>query len=123
MNTYIGYRWEGLYGGGYRDLKGVVKHEIEQLGNEDILDTLNIKDIDALINDLYSKGYTKCIWLCQSKEKLIERYIIRSEFELDNLIEVVDSIDAYMIVDPFILSDLGDEGQLIAYKPENIQEV
>lgn len=37
----FGYRTEQLYGEGYRDAAEIMAHEVFELGNTDILDTLS----------------------------------------------------------------------------------
>jgi len=105
-----GYRTETIYGEKYRDLKEVVKHEIKELGNEDIIDyLLEIKAIDKrgevfeFIEYLYDLGITECLWLCVTKEDVINEYL-ENESGIDNYDE---HIDEYTLRKVFILSDLG----------------
>jgi hypothetical protein len=114
-STYVGYRSDS-YGElrPVRDLKKVVEHEYLELGNEDIPDTLkelgminDIRETFKYIDEIYDNGYTECIWLCRSAEELENYYNTAPEM-------------VYTIEDPIILSDLGEGGQLVAYKPENI---
>ena len=120
-----GYRTEQIYGEGYRDLKKVVTHEIKELGNEDIIDhLLEIKAINKreevfkFVNYLYELGLTECMWLCDSKEDVINEYL-QDEPEINNY---EDYIDEYDLNNIFIISDLGTEGKLVAYNPELQQD-
>lgn len=114
-STYVGYRSDS-YGElrPVRDLKKVVEHEYLELGNSDIPDTLkdlgiinDIRETFKYIDEIYENGYTECIWLCRSAEELENYYNTAPEM-------------IYTIEDPIIISDLNEGGQLVAYKPENI---
>lgn len=112
--VYTGYRTESLYGEGKRDLREVVNHEVTDLGNTDIIDYLtekgvmnSIDGLDDVINVLYEMGYDSVVWLCDTKQDIIECYppVHGDEYEFDE----------YTIKDPVIISDLGKDGKLIAY--------
>jgi len=114
-NSYTGYRSEGLYGEGYRDLRAVVEHEVEDLGNEDILDTHGFSSMQGMndfIDRLYSKGYTECVWLVDSIQDFKDMYT-----SYDDQLDTGYSFDKYEISNPIVISDLGKEGKLVAYRP------
>ena len=137
-----GYRYENLYGEGYRDIKDVCIHETFELGNSDIASTIltlyqdlltkseahlldeiaNCIAIDELeistfgnICENVAKKATgeseiKCIWLCGRKND-VRGYLMEGE-ELED-----EDIDEYILPDNIcILSDIGNEGALVAYK-------
>lgn len=112
----VGYRSEEVYGEGYREIEAVVKHEIEELGNEDIINTLIdkgfIKDkseVDGFIKGLKDKGYTEVIWLSPSKVAVEEIYGAH-----------LDSVQKYE-KKGIVISEMGEEGRLVAYKPEPLE--
>jgi len=105
----IGYRTEQLYGEGYRGLFEVLNHEVFELGNTDILSYLNLSEghIQDFCHFLMQDGYNNCIWLCKTERDLINSYLLE---ETDYI------IDEYEIIDGIILSDLGEQGVLVAYR-------
>jgi len=107
LKSYTGYRSELVYGSGIRDIFKVVDHEINELGNSDILDTLKVskKKLKPLLKKLVALGYTECIWLC---DKAIDIFRCYAEKE----------VEKYIIKNGIILSDIGAYGKLIAYKPK-----
>ena len=112
VKHYAGYRTEMAYGLGGRDLRSVVKFEIEELENTDIIDWTGVPDYITMIDALYAHGYTEAVWLCKEKQHVIDYYC-------DG--DLSCPIEKYEITDGVILSDLGDDGQLIAYQPKKIK--
>jgi hypothetical protein len=110
LKSYTGYRSEAVYGSGIRDIFKVVDHEINELGNSDILDTLKInkRKLKPLLKNLVALGYTECIWLC---DKAIDVFRCYEENETEK----------YTIKNGNVLSDIGKYGKLIAYKPKEIK--
>lgn len=158
----IKYRTERLWGEGYRNVAEVMAHEVFELQNTDILDTLSetilsntnkgkelkkissvisckmedenienmldeyyeneelaiefFKEVLQAIKSITGKDIKYCLWLCDTKEDIINEYDMNKE--LDN-----NSFDAYED-SSIILSDLGVGGKLYGYeeypKPCNI---
>lgn len=115
--SITGYRSEEVYGEGHRNISEVVKHETEELGNEDIIDTLIargiIKDkteLTPFIERLKSEGYDEVVWLSDTPGDVIDVYSTE-ESPISR-----DSVKRYDIEDGIVISDLGREGKLIAYK-------
>ncbi|HUU53136.1 MAG TPA: 2'-5' RNA ligase family protein, partial [Candidatus Bathyarchaeia archaeon] len=116
-----GYRSEEVSGEGHRDIKNVVRFETEELGNEDIIDTLIdkgiIKDkseLQPLIDNLEKQGFKEVVWLSDSPQDVVDVY----SFE-DRPI-TPESIERYDIEDGVVISDLGRDGKLVAYKPDKV---
>jgi hypothetical protein len=107
LKSYTGYRSEAVYGSGIRDIFKVTTHEINELGNTDILDTLKIskRKLKLLLKKLVALGYTECIWLCDRSIDVFRCYEEKQ-------------IEKYIIKNGIILSDIGEYGKLIAYKPK-----
>lgn len=107
LKSYTGYRSEAVYGSGIRDIFKVVDHEINELGNSDILDTLKItkRKLKPLLKKLVVLGYIECIWLC---DKAIDVFRYYGEKE----------VEKYTIKNGIVLSYIGEYGKLIAYKPK-----
>jgi hypothetical protein len=137
-----GYRYENLYGEGYRNIKDVCTHETFELGNVDIPETILLlyedflsdsekklfkriideEDICDVEIDVFATSCKKvatkvtgeenveCIWLCGNKND-VKGYLMEGE-ELED-----EDIDEYKLPDNIcILSDIGSDGALIAYK-------
>lgn len=125
----IGFRSEEVFGEGYRDAASVMAHEVFELGNSDILETLtssflkgnevfrklhNVKDEDSGVlffkevleelSKVCGKEIKFCIWLCDQPEDVVNEYNVN-----------LDSLDVYIKSD-VILSDLGTEGKLYGYE-------
>lgn len=119
-NKYIGYRSEGLYGEGYRDLRAVVEHEVEELGNEDILETQGFSSMSEMaefIDRLYDLGYTECVWLVDSIQDFYDEYV-----DHPGLVSSDEYLfDKYIISNPIVINDLGGEGKLVAYRPRDLE--
>jgi hypothetical protein len=108
LESFTGFRSEA-YGEGYRNLSAVVTHEVRELGNQDILAYTGVssEDLPEFVDMLLNMGYTEAIWLCRFLEDVFEHYCDPGDCV----------IGQYTISDePIILSDLGDEGLLLAYK-------
>ncbi len=107
-----GYRTESYSGEGKRDLLKVTSFEINNLGNNDIPLTIKKKykrtDYSKFLQEIYRKGYKKCVWLCRKKSDLTNHYAQSPE----------DEIDRYVISDGIILSNLREDGVLVAYRGE-----
>lgn len=119
-----GYRNERAYGSGVRSLTEVVAFETKELGNTDIYDTLKrvySVPLDLRVNrDKLNEQVFKwvenvmqasrrdinVIWVCYSLQSVITHYGTS-----DNLIFNVRFNGDFLII-----SDLGDEGCLVAYK-------
>ena len=113
MHSIIGYRSEAVYGDGYRNIDEVIDHEINELDNDDIIDTLknkglirNKSGLSAYITKLKGAGYTEVLWLANTKQDIVDIY--RTD---------IDTIDFYSIIDGILISDIGIDGKLIAYNP------
>lgn len=137
-----GYRYEALYGEGYRDVKEVCMHEVFELENTDIPTTLlnlyrellNDDEIallerveereyadndEELFGDICESiackisGSNKCIWLCNSTKSVIDAYVFNPE-EVESLTD--ENFDEYDIAgDVCILSDCSYDGALLAF--------
>lgn len=125
----IEYRTESCYGSGVRGLADILTHEIEELGNEEILDDLVANGLltdaalevgpheeigDAVVREMNlatGKEFKYGLWLA-SKEA------VRLLYDGSE-----DDIDAYETSDT-VLVDLGYDGRLYAYEtmPEPIHE-
>jgi hypothetical protein len=123
---YIGFRSEDLYGEGYSDLKEVVNHEILELENEDITDTLmkseglrSKEDVFDYIKEIYKNGFKKCVWLCDSVQDFLDEYderTIRAEDETWYAMDRWEFRDG----EHKLISDMGTAGKLIAYNKRPI---
>ena len=120
IKNYIGYRSEEVYGEGERDLLKIIKHEFYELGNTDILNyflehklTIETNEQDMFaqvlkcVQIIINGGFTKAVWLCDKKKYVKEYYNVSKE-----------SIYQVRIERGYIISDLGKEGKLIAYKED-----
>lgn len=117
VSPYVGYRTEEFRGNGETDLLAVARHEMTELGNEDIGYTLihrgaikSTGGVNDYLLQLYKQGYKRCVWLCDSISELIGSY-----FEAPDKPEEVDRW-AFSPGTWKIISDLGEEGKLIAYQ-------
>lgn len=118
----VGFRSEDLYGEGYRNLKEVARHEIKELNNGDIVDTLSklfghtLSEDEALahIADLYDQGFKECIWICDSVQDFLDEYDIEDD---DGKMRVYEMM-RYEFRDGeyIIISDMGSVGKLVAYR-------
>lgn len=100
----IGYRNDNLSTGHYK-INDVIHHEINELGNEDIIETCKIfygtDDVYAVINRHFGEKQLWGLWLT-TEDGVISNYNGDSEF-----------YDSYKIPDnALVISDLGDEGAL-----------
>jgi len=121
----VGFRSEDLYGEGYRDLKAVADHEINELGNEDIIDTLNNffkknlskEEVFRYIDYIYKEGFKKCIWVCDSVQDFLDEYDTSDLME-----EQVYGMDRYEFRygEYKVISDMGAAGKLVAYNKRPI---
>lgn len=133
-----GYRNDEYYGEKERDLKKIIKYEIMEYGNVDVLETLknNHEEFsfvdDALLASINHQDYSekeydvliekiikfikeqlnttddlKGVWVCDSKKNVLSNYSHGNDEEINTVI-----FDG----DLFIVSDLEDEGVLIACK-------
>ena len=120
IKNYIGYRSDEVYGEGFRDIILVLNHELNELQNNDIIDyflknklivedtrKVMIKQIFESIKIIINRGFNRVILLCDKKKYVKEYYNVSKE-----------SIYQVKISEGFILSDLGEEGKLIAYKED-----
>lgn len=138
-----GYRSEALYGEGYRDIREVCIHETFELENTDIpctilklyKDYLSVDNVYflgkimsycevseeekemfgdiclAIAKKITGEDNISCLWLCNNKEN-VKEYLVPFDEELDD-----SCIEEYILPDNIcILSDIGLEGALIAYK-------
>jgi hypothetical protein len=119
VSPYVGYRTDEFrgIGEGNEDLLEVTRHEMTELGNQDIPFTLlhrgaikSTNGVNDYLFQLYKQGYKKCVWLCDSMEHLVSRY-----FDPPEKPEVVTRW-AFSPGQWKIISDLQDEGKLIAYQ-------
>jgi hypothetical protein len=111
MINYTGYRSEEPYGSGVRDMLRIVCHEIFELGNDDIMITLkkNTNKTLLYLRKLYKQGFTHALWLCDTKRQVIYGYQAPKE-----------TVNKHIIKNGIIISDLGSDGKLIAFKPDRI---
>lgn len=137
-NNHKGFRCEYFRGSGITDLKSIVTFEIEELGNNDIYDTMikfyknsqkpfkkhktdKINYIcEYIANMLHSDiKDVKAVWLCSSIDECV-----LYDPDLDDLCKEIN-IDCYNFYDIeyMPISDLGTQGFLIAYveKPKVIE--
>lgn len=110
-DKFIGHRSEQFRGESYRNLIEVTTHEINELCNTDIIDTIEVlynRNYKEFLEEIYSDGYTNCVWLCRTKEDVL----------LGKYCDHESDIDTYIISDGIIISSFGfpDDGMLIAYK-------
>lgn len=120
----IGFRTEDLYGEKYRNLKEVADHEINELENTDIVDTLSkhlgrtLSNKEALvyISDLYKRKFKECVWICDSVQDFLDEY--DDPMENENGEERAYGMDRYEFWDGEyeIISDMGTAGKLVAYR-------
>lgn len=116
LESFTGFRTEQAYGEGIRDISEVVAHEIIELGNRDIpkYTGVSLGDLNSFVAMLWQMGYSGAIWLCRSIDNVLEHYCDPGGC----------TIGEYTITDwPIILSDLGDEGLLLAYKTSKLQKI
>ena len=114
----FGYKSNCLYGSGVVDAESIIIHEIIELGNKDILYTMNflyglrfgeddkdnVEKIMHFLKDRFGTNILYGKWLCSKVEHIIEFYCIDNE-EIE--------ISKVMIPDNTIpISDLGPEGVL-----------
>lgn len=131
----IGYRYEGLYGSGVRNLVDVMSYEVIELGNDDILETVlgnfsmgasdrkavqdaldggedRRKAVNACLRSI-RKEYPQAryaLWLCDSPEDVISSYSNDGDEPIGR-----KDIDAYRKGHTKPISDLDDEGKLWVY--------
>lgn len=133
----VGYRSNDIFGDGYRDAVDVMAHEIFNLWNSDILDTLAdgvLKDMDIAehlkleeedksvaenkaktfvreildtVKEKTGKDIKYVLWLSDSVDDVI------TEYELN---EPITEFDEYSTADSVVLSDLGKGGKLFGYE-------
>lgn len=123
IDTGIGYRIDTEDTSGITNIKRIVKYEVEELGNEDILDTLrlildkpdfSIKDLKNYVND-FSKHYPYGLWLSTDIKTTKELYSSMP----DLIYNTEDTVSKYRITGKaYLLSDIGSEGTLLAL-PKN----
>ncbi len=109
-----GYRSKSIASlNGERRIDKVVEFETGELENTDIPETLIaqgvIKDITELggyIEGLKEKGFTEVIWLTDTEADLKESYG-----------KDITDAERFDIEEGIVISDLGTEGKLVAYKP------
>lgn len=124
IDTGIGYRIDTEDTSGITNIKRIVKYEVEELGNEDILDTLrlildkpdfSIKDLKNYVND-FSRHYPYGLWLSTDIKTTKDLYGSMSDFDGN----VEDTISKYKVTGKaYLLSDIGSEGTLLAL-PKNV---
>jgi len=120
--SVTGYRFDEYQGSGETEILKVCKHEMLELHNTDIPMTLvkqevigNEEGVWEFLEMLYKQGFDRVIWLCKSKQQVINNYHYPDEpFDISN-------ITKYKITQAVLLSDLENEGCLYAYK--EIKEV
>ena len=142
----VGYRTESAYGEGYVDAVSVLAHEIGELGNVDILDTLQPTlaqtdvgqrivdslweddDLDALLGDDPEEFVTNELLPAIKQATGVDvKYVLWLCADPADVMEYYnaapDDIDAYPVGD-VVLSDLGREGILWGYtsRPEPIKD-
>jgi len=123
---YIGFRSEDLYGEGYNDLKAVSSHEILELGNEDIIDTLMKNDglkskeeVFGYIKEIYKNGFKSCVWLCDSIQDFLDEYDDEVFLKEDEKYYAMDRWE-FRDGEYKLISDMGTAGKLIAYNKRPI---
>jgi len=118
LKSFTGIRCEELWGEGHRDTIAVGMHESFELENEDLADTLGLDHDEKIMKEALTKiskdGYSQCVWVCLSKEDLIDSYIKHREDMNPEEVEYTE----YTFEDCVVLSDIGTEGLLIGYKNE-----
>lgn len=111
-----GYRNPGFQGSGITDPIEVATFEREDLGNEDIQDTLHDKKLIEsrsfcavlrYLEGMMGKGYTACVWVCPSVDDIIENY---------SYDEPLQTVDRYTFTDYIVISNLGSDGLLVLYR-------
>lgn len=122
----IGFRTEDLFGEGYRDLREVVRHEVLELKNEDIIDTIK-KTRNFLTNDqvfeylktLYKNGFKNCVWVVESIQDFIDEYDEEVFLKEDERWYAMDRYE-FGDFEYEVISDLGRAGKLVAYRKRPI---
>jgi hypothetical protein len=108
----FGHRYEGISEENKNtDMLAVVNHEYNEMGNEDVLETLSIGELEKL----YGEGFTECHWVCKSFGDL--------HYYMENDIQSCDAFEMSALSfrgDCFVISDLGSEGILIGCKPDEV---
>ena len=109
LSTRIGYRSEVAYGEGYRDAREVIRHEVQELGNEDVLTELrrhlNLSSKASLsqVVDEVNRRFgvdAVALWLAD-RQTVIEYY------------EGREGLDRYVIPpDALLAVDIGYDGQM-----------
>lgn len=125
----IGFRSEDVFGEGYRYAPRVMAHEVFELENSDIIDTLSsnlmrgskilkeahnitdeesgvlfFKEVLKELSKITGREVKYCLWLCDKPEDVFKEYGASK-----------DSIKVYLKSD-IVLSDLGNEGKLYGYE-------
>lgn len=135
------YRSEEVYGSGVRDIKEVIRYEIFELGNTDILIYVTkhyasafsktlLRRANQLIDALNGCGLLELsisqeVQFCRGLIDALNKYFkvslryclwLASKAAVKQYYDVADdeTIDAYSTSD-YILSDLGESGVLFAY--------
>ena len=121
-----GYRTDVQSVNEYHTGSEIIDYEINELGNLDILDTMNelysldLKTSTDVVNELDSilGSDFQCLWLANNMLDVVEFYT--DEHKRPKLIQNINvSIDKYYIPSTAILiSDVGSDGQLFAV-PKN----
>ncbi|PGK51714.1 hypothetical protein CN918_28400 [Priestia megaterium] len=109
LEERIGYRNEGLSAGTFT-IKQILEFETKELGNDDILETCQklygTNDVLKIIENKFGHLGVYGVWFAR-KEDILEYYAEDGETE----------VTMYRIPDNhLLLSDLADEGVLIAFK-------
>lgn len=132
LNTKIGYRNEGYSGSGETDVRDVIKFEMYELGNEDILDffkenyglsvscedyqealeagQISEEEVDEIIDQMMLILHEKfghkdlsCLWLT-TLEGVKSNYLCGEEYVSQYCLEGITIVP---------ISDLGDQGILL----------
>lgn len=124
--THRGYRTDAQSANEYHTGSEIIDYEINELGNLDILDTmnelysLNLKTSTDVINELDAilGSDFQCLWLADNMLDIVELYT-DGHHRPTSIQNINVPIDKYYIPSTAILiSDVGSDGQLFAVPKE-----
>lgn len=127
----VGYRSDEAYGSNVSKIEDVLDFEINELGNEDILDYIkdnynihidysktsknNITDIVNQLRKKVGKNITRCLWLCDNIEDVVNNYLDLDKIEYYNEQDALTRYISQYKISDIVLSDLSEDGKLYAY--------
>jgi len=117
MKQRYGFRSNEVYNEwGEHSLPEVMDHEINELENKDILDTLGVETFEeaiAKVKKFYQRedlSELRCVWLAANPEDVYEMYTDKTKDSWSTIYDI-EVQPTFML-----LSDIGKEGCLFGYE-------